>query len=68
MHVQLAVPVLGVLVHFARRSRIARVRARGVHSCTVPRSCPSARVLGADGAMVEHCAARWACFDVTSLM
>eukprot|EP00969_Alexandrium_andersonii_P215070 9498055-Alexandrium_andersonii.AAC.1 len=49
-------------------NRIARVRARGVHSCAVVRSCPSARVLGADGAIVEHCAAHWACFGVNSLM
>eukprot|EP00975_Prorocentrum_lima_P059866 12553479-Prorocentrum_lima.AAC.1 len=64
MHVQLVFPVLGVLVQCVRRSRIACVRAHGVHSCAVARSCPSAHVLGADGAIVEHCAARWACFDV----
>eukprot|EP00969_Alexandrium_andersonii_P044481 1952516-Alexandrium_andersonii.AAC.1 len=48
MRVQLAFAMLGVLVQVVRRSRIARVRAHGVHSRTVARSCPSARVLGAD--------------------
>eukprot|EP00969_Alexandrium_andersonii_P232167 10251780-Alexandrium_andersonii.AAC.1 len=52
MRVQLAFAMLGVLAQFVRRSRIARVRARGVRSCTVARSCPSVRVLGADGAIV----------------
>eukprot|EP00969_Alexandrium_andersonii_P143312 6335337-Alexandrium_andersonii.AAC.1 len=60
MRVQLAFPVLGVFVQFVRRGRIARARAHGVHSCTVARSYPSLRVLGADGAIVEHCAALWA--------
>eukprot|EP00969_Alexandrium_andersonii_P220773 9750628-Alexandrium_andersonii.AAC.1 len=58
MRAQLAFAMLDMLVQFVRRSRIARGRADGVHSCTVARSCPSARALGADGAIDEHCAAR----------
>eukprot|EP00969_Alexandrium_andersonii_P283615 12538475-Alexandrium_andersonii.AAC.1 len=60
MRVQLAFAMLGVLVQFVRRSRIVRIRAHGFKSCAIERSCPSVRVLGADGAIVEHCAARWA--------
>eukprot|EP00969_Alexandrium_andersonii_P005951 258355-Alexandrium_andersonii.AAC.1 len=44
--------MLGVLVQFVRRSRSARGHCHGVHSYTVARSCPSVRVLGADGAIV----------------
>eukprot|EP00969_Alexandrium_andersonii_P211901 9358709-Alexandrium_andersonii.AAC.1 len=43
-------------------------RAHGFKSCTVARSCPSVCVLGADGAIVEHCTVRGACFDVAFLM
>eukprot|EP00969_Alexandrium_andersonii_P137742 6091474-Alexandrium_andersonii.AAC.1 len=52
MRARLAFAMLGMLAQFVCRSRIARGHGHCVHSCTVARSCPSVRVLGADGAIV----------------